>query len=745
MATRPKYYKTGGNGSYGTLNTKYSLLQSQLAELSGGGGTPQNLADVLATGNDANGLDIQGVDNIALNTINGQAYPPAYTTPTLSAVMTAGNSASTDLNMNSHNITNVVNINGQSYPPPASTNTLAQVLTAGSSANNKIILTDGTTYKTALNELGTGVIQVANVTNGVYSGISAGSVHLTTVGADYFDTTGTTLTLNSSGGISNTLTSSTATITNGAGDTNVMNATSMTITDSGSSGNSTYAYDSISINGTSGTFQADTTQIAIENGGDNVFISNGAGANPVGVRINGSSYIVDANPTSIQQTDPANIVATYIPEIILSGNSNQTVVIPPFTPPHKVILQSAPIPVIDKLQLTSWNFPSGETINTYADTGSYMYLGCESGNIYYFDGSSWLVYATFSGAVKCLYWFAPQGRLYIGGSFNDITNPISQTGLNNICWANSLPTFNSIGVDVFANYSVNGFTGAVFAITGDSSFLYFGGAFQSITGGGLLCNYLACYDWSNTQYIYALDGGYGTGFNANVWGLAITNQYLCVVGEFNTLYTGGGTYPANYCVQLYLNSGFIVGSYYYLLGNPFALNNAISRPDLVKTDGSYYYISTNDSSVGGIQYLLQVPYYSFASVGQVGNNGYNTQQTSFTLNASISSVGYDNRYLQTGNLIATLPFTPYIYWNNQQSRVEFIDIATGSIYAFTGDSNNKFALSSGRNLMNAGNNYTGGWSITPSGASQLGFNSVLFWNGAYYAPLSVNGSGSPYN
>lgn len=140
-------YKYGGNGSYGTLNTKYNLLQAQLAELSGGGGTPQNLADVLATGNSAGGLDIINVDNIALNTINGQVYPPAYTTPTLSAVMTAGNSASTDLNMNSHSITNVVNINGSAYPPAVSTPTLAQVLNAGDTATDEsIIIKDTAQY-----------------------------------------------------------------------------------------------------------------------------------------------------------------------------------------------------------------------------------------------------------------------------------------------------------------------------------------------------------------------------------------------------------------------------------------------------------------------------------------------------------------------------------------------------------------------------------------------------------------------
>jgi hypothetical protein len=93
------------SGSYYALNTKYNQLLALIN--AGGGGGSLDLEQVLINGNDANGLDITGVDNINLVTINGSAYPTA-TTPTLSQVLVAGNSAgSTSINMNTNAISNI--------------------------------------------------------------------------------------------------------------------------------------------------------------------------------------------------------------------------------------------------------------------------------------------------------------------------------------------------------------------------------------------------------------------------------------------------------------------------------------------------------------------------------------------------------------------------------------------------------------------------------------------------------------
>jgi hypothetical protein len=54
-----------------------------------------------------NSNNILNVANINLSTINGSAYPPTVTTPTLSSVLTTGNSAGTsNINMNSNSIIN---------------------------------------------------------------------------------------------------------------------------------------------------------------------------------------------------------------------------------------------------------------------------------------------------------------------------------------------------------------------------------------------------------------------------------------------------------------------------------------------------------------------------------------------------------------------------------------------------------------------------------------------------------------
>jgi hypothetical protein len=76
-----------------------------------------DLNAVLTAGNNTGGLNIDfsmsgSIDNV-LN-INGSAYPPVPATPSLSAVMSVGNVASNNLNMNFYDIQNVGTINGYS-------------------------------------------------------------------------------------------------------------------------------------------------------------------------------------------------------------------------------------------------------------------------------------------------------------------------------------------------------------------------------------------------------------------------------------------------------------------------------------------------------------------------------------------------------------------------------------------------------------------------------------------------------
>ena len=103
---------------------------------------------------------------------------------------------------------------------------------------------------------------------------------------------------------------------------------------------------------------------------------------------------------------------------------------------------------------------------------------------------------------------------------------------------------------------------------------------------------------------------------------------------------------------------------------------------------------------------------------------------------------YNNNYYSYGDLVATLPFQPYLYWNIVYNRVEFIDLNTGNTYAFAGSNQNKFVFSS-RYIEYTGYEYYNGWAITPTG-NGLGFTTTLLWNGSYYQLLSVVGNGTPF-
>jgi hypothetical protein len=94
------------------------------------------LSAVLTAGNSAGSNNINmnsnNITNVSL--INGSVYPPAPpATPALSAVLTAGNNAN-GLNIINLNDLGVTTINGSAYPPVVPADTLQQVLTAGNSA-----------------------------------------------------------------------------------------------------------------------------------------------------------------------------------------------------------------------------------------------------------------------------------------------------------------------------------------------------------------------------------------------------------------------------------------------------------------------------------------------------------------------------------------------------------------------------------------------------------------------------------
>jgi len=460
----------------------------------------------------------------------------------------------------------------------------------------------------------------------------------------------------------------------------------------------------------------------------------------------GGNFIIEMKPSQIIQTETAVGTLYYTPTQFIQANSNVPTSIPASnTPYHRVILESAPVPFIDTLVATGWSI-SSEQINCFGHNGGDMYIGCESGNIYWFNNAnpSWDLIMTMDGSIRCLYFHAQTTKMYIGGKFTNMIYPVGIGGLNYICWSSSFPNlYSSIGVDVWNNYAVNGFNGAVNAVAGDSNYLYFGGEYGSISSGAIDPKYISMYEWNSTGNLYPFDNGSGYGFDASVYGLSLIGDRLCATGEFNTVICNMGYITAFYCVSITLIAGFIVNNNEFLFGNPNALANPISILDSVKGDGSTFFISTNDANVNGsgANYMLTAPYNSLSSTGSLGANNFASPQTSFNLESSIGSVGYDAVYLTNGTITATLPFTPYIYWNYPFGRQEFINLGSGQIYAFSGSTINQFTFSSGRGLIYNGISYFTGINFT---AGQ-GYTAELLWGiqGNYYALISNTGGGSP--
>ena len=459
----------------------------------------------------------------------------------------------------------------------------------------------------------------------------------------------------------------------------------------------------------------------------------------------GSTTRTDMTDTTITQTETAVGTITYMPTFVLPAVSNQSIQIPPFSiVPHQIAMQSAPITLIDKLEVQAYSITAGETVNCFGYNGATdFYLGCESGNVYWFDASipQWTLMMTFDNAVRVLYFHTQSGKMYIGGKFDSMTFPSSIAGLNKVCFSTTFPLlYSSIAVDIFFNYGVNGFNNPVNAITGDGSWIYFGGEFTTITGSALSCLYIAVYD-VGTGSIYSLDNTNGYGFNNTVFGLNLITDKLAITGQFNQLNISTSYSPA-YCCCLTLSGGWGVSNVEYLYGSSGALTTPIDILNSVQGDGSVFWISTKSTNINGngVNYMIQAPYSSFPSNTAVGSNEFINPQTSYNLFDTIGSVSNtDSVYLKFGAIQATLPFSPlFIYWNVLYSRQEFIDMTTGFIYAFTGSSNNTFTLQNSREIRQGGATYTIGFTMTPTG-NGYGFSSTLLWNGSYYITSSING------
>jgi len=337
--------------------------------------------------------------------------------------------------------------------------------------------------------------------------------------------------------------------------------------------------------------------------------------------------------------------------------------------------------------------------------------------------------------------------MYIGFRGDSMVVPYYQGNLNYICYTTSFPAlYSSLTTDTWANYGTNGFNGAVNAVSGDGSFLYFGGEFTQNFAGSISVFFIAVYEWNSSGNLYPFDSVSGYGFDNTVYGLSLYNDKLCATGFFSNVIISSGVILSQYCVCLTMIAGYIVNSTEYLFGNPTALTNPILVLDSVKELSATFYISTADSVISGnpVNYMIQAPSASFSSCSVVGYNQFAYPQTSFNTQYNISSVGIDQVYLLNGEIKATFTFQPYLYFNWFNNRNEFIDLASGIVYAFTGSQTNHWTLQNSRTITYQGTNWTGGWNINPSVGNGYGVSTILYWNGSIYIPIATTG-GSGYN
>lgn len=463
--------------------------------------------------------------------------------------------------------------------------------------------------------------------------------------------------------------------------------------------------------------------------------------------INGSLNITTLN--SIVCSDGTNS-AEIIPTFTLDYNNSTTTTPIPISsfPKYQVILKSSPMtPFLEG----TFNLPQSEVVNCSIDTGTFNYLGCQSGNIYYYDAPvfTWsLVCSTNnsnSNPINCFFYDTMTGFLHVGCTANDIsTNFQTQIPINNTFYAdtafNTDSSFKQVGVYTWANATGDGFNSPVNAITGDGGdYIYYGGDFKNPSDGSFTCNKFAGFN-KRTGYLEPIDGNDVNGFpGGSIYGMAYLAGYLCVVGAFNSVQTNTGTYSINSCVSMSI-SGVTVGSVNSLLGlNPLT---SISQLGRVKADTTSFVISTNDVINNTINYMIRTD-KTLANGYPIGDNSYSTFQDWFVLEPGYVGSVQGSEYYRNGKQYASMQFSsPFLFWNGADLEVQFHNMNSKEIYALIDF--NRFSLQA-QTINDGGVNYTRGWKITPTG-NGFGFTTTLLCDGSTstYVPTSNYGNGNGY-
>lgn len=192
------------------------------------------------------------------------------------------------------------------------------------------------------------------------------------------------------------------------------------------------------------------------------------------------------------------------------------------------------------------------------------------------DGAAWTPLGVgLNGAAYCMA-VAPNGDVYIGGTFTDIVGGGGGTYNKIIMWDVSGSTWAAVGA---------GLDGDVDALAIDSvGDVYAGGDFGDLLGGGLAnANFIAKWDISASAWV-----ALGTGMNAAVADLAVdTSDNVYAVGAFTT----GNAVTLNY-VGMWNGTTFVA-----MAGDETGADAACTA--VVVASNGLVYVSGNTDDFGG--------------------------------------------------------------------------------------------------------------------------------------------------
>jgi hypothetical protein len=597
-------------------------------------------------------------------------------TPNLSQVLVAGNSANaTSINMNNNNITSILQASGQSV---VLTNTTANTTLSvnSGSATTTTLLTKFNNGRTA--QTGEAIRLDFNAKNSAGTEFNYGKIHMNTPAV-------------------------TAGSERGRIDVDVKSSAGLT----------TY----LSANGNAGSLQMTAPFLDMV-----------------------------SHPITAVTTITDNQALPFLPQVDIEYNTSlPSTDITAYNNRHQVLLRANPVPVINTLAVQSTGSIGSCNVLCSAEGNGYQWLGTNCGEVWCYDIAitNWTLVAQFNGAIHSLFYASGYNRLYIGGSFTACSTPSTGLFYGYVAYIPS-PSTAQIFPDnlIWSGNSNGGFNGYCNSITGSGAdYIYFGGAYSTNADGSLILNYFGCYDQAS-NVLSPIDNNTSNGFNGVVYNLDFLSGTICATGQFSTITTGGVPTSNPYCVVFAISGNSVSSVYLFDAGNG-TLTSPISAFSLIKNNGSEFIVAINEiyasPTYGNLKYLIYVP-LSSSSVSAVGANTINAPIGSFFYNPSSAFTEVlttANDYYQNGSLITAMGSNYFTYRFLQTGQIYFSLQGTGTQWAFTGSTQNVFALQGGRGVYYQGTLYL--TSVT-NNSPQIGANLLLNWNTAYYIVVSQQGS-----